>query len=326
MFLLENSFPQKVKIVDKTSGLKEEYSYFNCQEFLKNFDRLLTKYSFDNYQILLYIAPPKNRMISFSNVYSKYGLAGWVNFKDYSDLAFYKDDENKDEEIFEDLFKKFLDTKVSDKDFWQKFAITNIEQTDCKSSKFSFNDELALAGDKLLRKAVLDSLDGLTNEVLLTSNLEKYFLIDEQLGDIIAPMYGLDKMFADDSINNGLPKVEKSKFLANCVKAILVVIYKTTNNYQDVLQIVRDFVWKTDTSYKNLEEISEKYQKISEFLQKNQDFLEKKTISFEQVEQTTKKKVDYQMFIFYNLLEDFGVARITKIDVGKRLFEIKRVY
>ena len=59
---------------------------------------------------------------------------------------------------------------------------------------------------------------------------------------------------------------------------------------------------------------------------KNQEFLEKKTISFEQVEQVTNKKVDYQMFIFYNLLEDFGVARITKIDVGKRLFEIKRVY
>lgn len=326
MFLLENSFPQKVRIVDKTSGLKEEYSYSNCQNFLKDFDRLITEYSFNNFKILLYIAPPKNRMISFSNVYSKYGLAGWVNFKDYSDITFYRYDENKDEEIFEDLFKKFLDTKASDKDFWQKFGITNSEQTDCKSSKFYFNDELVLAGDKLLRKAVLESLDGLTNEVLLTSSLEKYFLTDEQLGNIIAPMYGLDKMFADDSINNGLPKVEKSRFLASCVKAILFVIYKTTNNYQDVLQIVRDFVWKTDTSYKNLEDISEKYQKISEFLQKNQDFLEKKTISFEQVEQITNKKVDYQMFIFYNLLEDYGVARITKIDLEKGLFEIKRVY
>ena len=326
MFLLENSFPQKVRIVDKTSGLKEEYSYSNCQEFLKDSGRLLTKYSSNNYEILLYIVPPKNRMISFSNVYSKYGLAGWVNFKDYSDLAFYRYDENKDDEIFQDLFKIFLDTKASDKDFWQKCGITKSEQTDCKSSKFYFNDELALAGDKLLRKAMLESLDGLTNEVLLTSNLEKYFLTDEQLGNIIAPMYGLDKMFADDIVNNSLPKVEKSKILASCVKTILFLIFRTTNNYQDVLQIVRDFIWKTDTSYKNLEEINEKYQKISEFLQKNQEFLEKKTISFEQVEQVTNKKVDYQMFIFYNLLEDYGVARITKIDIEKSLFEIKRIY
>ena len=158
----------------------------------------------------MYIVPPKNRIIGFSNFYSKYGLAGWVNFKDYSDLAFYRYDENKDEEIFQDLFKKFLDTKALDKDFWQKCGITKSEQTDCKSSKFYFNDELVLAGDKLLRKAVLDSLDGLTNEVLLTSNLEKYFLIDEQLGNIIAPMYGLDKIFADNSMNNGLSKVEQT--------------------------------------------------------------------------------------------------------------------
>ena len=293
---------------------------------MKDSGRLLTKYSSNNYEILLYIVPPKNRMISFSNVYSKYGLAGWVNFKDYSDLAFYRYDENKDDEIFQDLFKIFLDTKASDKDFWQKCGITKSEQTDCKSSKFYFNDELALAGDKLLRKAMLESLDGLTNEVLLTSNLEKYFLTDEQLGNIIAPMYGLDKMFADDIVNNSLPKVEKSKILASCVKTILFLIFRTTNNYQDVLQIVRDFIWKTDTSYKNLEEINEKYQKISEFLQKNQEFLEKKTISFEQVEQVTNKKVDYQMFIFYNLLEDYGVARITKIDIEKSLFEIKRIY
>ena len=101
---------------------------------------------------------------------------------------------------------------------------------------------------------------------------------------------------------------------------VLYDIFLKTKNYNDIIQIVRNFICETDTTEKDISKINEKYKKLGEYLKSKDKYDVEEYISFEEAENAIGEKLDYKFFRYTNFLHDYGYY-IIKVD-----FKNKRLY
>ena len=324
LYILKNSYPEKVRIMNKKTNQIKEYSYSNFSDFKNEINYFLQLSKQKEYNVFLFLTP-KNRMLSFSSAFTYFGANGYV-LLDFYDIAFYEFDEKNERIIFEDLFQKYLNlVKNNDKNLIflepdpiiKDLRISLVDDIVCEKCNYS-NKNYEILGEALLKLALKQAFFDNEDELkIYTEICDKYFLTDKILIEKIAKKYKfLDYIPFDKSkkIENEY-KYEKGKtsYISSSLKAFLYAIYLSEKNFEDVLQIVRSFLFFTDDvfvdfnkNYKIIDKIEQKYQKLADFLNKNEYLTNKNEISFKQIEIVINSKFDYKTILFYDRLKNFG--------------------
>lgn len=314
LFLLENTYLQKVKIKDENG--QKEIKYFSFEEFKENIPFLINLSKKNKVWLSL---TPQNAPVCFSGA-----LSYWTSFGDillnFSDIGFYKIDKNG-KMIFEDLFEKFLCENNSFNEL--KRALTD------KSFKKSLqNNQIYISsGENLLRFLVsdafcdnfLDEQPAYPSEVLLS------ILSDEQLVEIIAKKYDLiDKINSDFADKIDYTYSSKTHFISDAIKSVLYAILLVDGNFEILRQIVRSFINELDVYTKDGKYIADFYEILGEYINKNPQLINCGCISFCEIEKAIESSFDYKMLLFVNLLEDNGY-RFTKIDFNNQVAYLKKI-
>lgn len=311
IFILKDSFPEKVKIVSEKFKINEIYDYTDSQTFLNEYKHLLAISKSPEYQeVKIFINPSKCRMIYFDHS-CMVGTGGWIDLKNTFDIGFYKLDKDSQKEIFEDLFEMYLNLDNR----YIKRALRDISKPEYR--EYECNFDMVVAGDKLMEFAIADYLyDYVDISMVSISYFIDYFLTDQQLSTEIAKKYNLlNYIICDDKQKP--QEYTNHPILSNTIKALLYAIYLCTNSYDVICEIVRNFISLTDNSGKNYDKIRKKYQKLANYLRNKNKYDVQEKISFRKVERIIKEKIDYQFFYYPSILCDYGY-RITKVDFKKR--------
>lgn len=281
LYLLENSFPEKIVI--ENSDITEEYSYTNCDEFKKDIDNLFKKSNSPKTKVYLILNPSKCRNISFHTVFGFEQQIGWNDLSQYGDIRFYKCDTN-DKEIFDDLLLNYI-----------KQSNNNIEL-----NKY-LNSDYEKKGNELLRVVIRELLD-YSNDKNVVEHIEGNFLTDTKVSKVLSEEY-------NSYIN---------------INQFLYEIYLVSNNYNDIRQIVRDLLIKTENELVDYSDIYDRYDSLSKYCMNMQNNYQG-SLTFSEIESAINAKFDYKMLIYYSLFEDFGF-RFTSFDFDKQIAYFKNVF
>ena len=296
LYLLNNTFPKKVSI---GSGKNcETKDILSLNEFLSNLPTLFAE-SKSGKVVRMFIEPSFCRQLYFPNYFTKASMVGWVDLKDFQDVAFYDYDEKTDTENFVDLFKNYLSSdnpKI-------KLAISG--GINSKSLEYQ---NMIILGDNLLRFLVADAIYS-DNDVLKIKQLENFFLTDFQLKTMIAPNYGIEEN--DEAIGK--------------IKAVLYAIYVLSDNLEDLKQIIRHFIDLTFMKDLNLDAVREEYSKLFEHLQNRNDVIDDK-ISFDEIGEAIGHKPNYAFFVYYDYLADCGCYKIKTVDFDSEYVTLEYNY
>lgn len=307
LFLLENTYPQKVKINDENG--QKEIKYFSFDEFKQNIPFLINLSKKSKVWLSL---TPQNAPVCFSGA-----LCYWTTMGDvllnFSDIDFYRTDKDG-KMIFEDLFEKFLCEYGGLNEFEK--ALTD------KSFKKSFqnNQTYISNGDSLLRFLVKDAFCDhfLVDEPVYPSEVLSSILSDEQLVEIIAKKYDLiSKIKFDFEDKIDYTYSSKTHFISDAIKSVLYAILLVDGSFESLRQIVRSFVDELDVYTKDGKYIADFYFLLGEYINKNPQLVNCGRISFCEIEKAIGSSFDYKMLLFVNFLEDSGY-RFTKIDFNNK--------
>jgi len=324
IFFVKGSYPEFVKIKSAKFNIDETIEFTSLDMFLSYYKHYLAIAKSPFYEkVEFFIKPSTCAMIWFDGA-TWVSTAGFLNLKNVEDIAFY---ELKVDEyytpILEDLFIKHLN---NEQNRFLKQALTDFSYVD-NPEKFRIYDcnfDMANAGDRLMKFVLNAYLYETYNDSMVELTYqEKHYLLDKQLVEIIAKKYNLlDFIKCSEKVREKASYVysEDTVFIAKAVKAILYAIFLYTKNYNEIEQIVRDFILKTDTCEQNMDRIQEKYKKLGEYLKSKDKYDVEEFITFEEAEKVIEDTLDYQFFRFTNFFHDYGYY-ITKVD-----FENKRLY
>ena len=316
LYILKHSYPQKVKIVCDDSNFNKEYSYDCYEEFENEIDYLLYLSNKKGYKVYLFLIPHINRMLVFDSVFSFYSQSGYV-LLDFVDIKFYDYDENKNRNIFDDMFQYYLDLSNSIENKYNDLLVA----LNLKTNKNFVN-----AGESLLRFLIKDAVFDKGDTLEICQNLSKNFLTNKKLADLVVKKYKFESFVKtmNKPLSEEHDKTKRNKIIADCVKAFLYAIFIVSQNIEDLKQIVRDFIFSTEDFVCNQQNIWEKYKTLSDNLLENFNSKIASEITFKQIEKIINAKFDYKMQMFYSLLEDFGF-QFTKFDFKNKIAYFKKL-
>ena len=325
LFLLKGSFPDKILICSEKLNIDKCYDVEDSHQFLSEYKHLLAIAKSPEYEkVDMFINPEKCRMIWFEGN-TKTGTCGWISLKNCKDIVFYEYDEKTHEEIFEDLFLKYLQSDNK----YIKRALTDGSYACLKNclSEYEYNFDMITAGQKLIDLLKANYLfDFYNSSIVNLSYFLPEFLTDKQLTEVVAKKYNLiNFILCNDKVKPKNYEFTNNTMLADIVKAVMYAIYLINGNCDDLEDIVRDFILLTDTSYQNIPLIHEKYKKFADYLRNKDKYDVDETISFKEVENILGEKLDYQMFYYANFFRDYGYL-IKRVDFENEIIYLDISY
>ena len=315
IYILKNSYPDKVCIVSKKNNLDTTFDITSSEMFLKMKDHLLAISKSPEYErVDIFITPPKCRLIWFDRA-SKVGTGGWINLKKCKEIAFYEL-ESEEVEIFEDLFSKYLSM---DNKFIKR-ALTHHSSPNLYRG-YEHNSDMAYAGGILLEFVKSNHLFDFYNDAMVPLQyFTSHILTDDTLCSNIAKKYDLIKYLDCDQSALPADYSPKNAILSDTLKALLFAIYSINLDISEIVEIVREWIFATDTLGPAMPAIRNQYKTLAEYLKKQDPYDVVEFITFAEVEKIIKQPLDYPFFYFTNIFTDFGY-RINKVD-----FENQKIY
>lgn len=328
IYIKEGTFPEYVKIKSKKLNLDETIEFTSFSQFINEYKHYLALAKSPFYDRVQFYFTPSVCILIWFDGESMISTCGLIDIKGVEDILFHKlEDEKYYEPILEDLFIKHL---KSDNNYILQALIDSSYTDNAQNNrKYDCNFDMANAGDKLLKFVLNDYLFELYNESMVELTYrENFYLTDKQLIEIIAKKYNLlDYIKCSDEVrkNASYSYTENNIFIVKAVKAVLYAIFLKTRNYNEIMHIVRDFILNTDTSYKNMDKIDEKYKKLGQYLKSKDKYDVEEFITFEEAEKAIEDTLDYQFFRFTNFFHDYGYY-ITKVDFQNKLLYLDICY
>lgn len=319
IYILKNSYPDFVDIKSEKYAVDEHIEIKDQKTFNDNIGHWLALSKSPDYEVNAYIDPCKCRMLYFRNG-SMWSTCGRINLKKVGDIEYYLCDEETQEETFRDIMADFLlypnenimratyDSSIWDRDNWKE---------SCKN-----NMDVATAGRNLAKMILSETLIDYTNySQVPLSYLLQYYLSDEAIVQNVAPKYPLKQLLKVGKNFNKNPTTT----MADCVYSVIWGIYTTTNNLDDIRQIVRHMIKLTEEQY--VDRFSDGYQKIADYLNTKSAEIgdDVETLTMQEIEENTGVKLDYK-YLYRTSLLTYKGWDIIKVDFENGIVYFDRNY
>lgn len=197
---------------------------------------------------------------------------------------------------------RFYKCDANDKEIFDDLLLKYIEQS-LKNNELSqyLNSDYEKEGNELLRTVIRELLD-YKNDKDVIEYIESDFLTDAKISKVLSEEY-------NSNIN---------------IKSLLYGIYLVSNNYNDIRQIVRDLLIKTEDVLVDYSDVYNRYDSLSKYCMNVKNDCQG-SLTFSEIESVINTKFDYKMLIYYSLFEDFGF-RFTSFDFDKQVAYFKNIF